>query len=89
MTTKKLRRKLMGLCFSLLTIWIITTFSQIVLWYAKGGAHGFAPDVSDIWQMFVFYIIPALTSGYLLCGLFLLNWILKSKKSDEESSHDV
>ena len=86
MTTKTLRRKLTGLCISLLIIWVITTFSQIVLWYAKGGGKGFSPDVSDIWQTFVFYIIPALTSGYLLCGLRLLNWILKSKKSEEESS---
>jgi hypothetical protein len=89
MDAKKLHRKLRGLCFSLFIIWVITTFSQIFLWYAKGGAHGFSHDVSDVWQMFVFYIIPALTSGYLLCGLFLLNYILKSKKSDEESSHDA
>jgi hypothetical protein len=89
MDAKKLRRKLIGLCFALFAIWVVTTFSQIVLWYAKGGAHGLAHDVSDVWHMFIFDIIPGLTSGYLLCGLFLLNYILKSKKTDERSSHDA
>jgi hypothetical protein len=83
MDAKKLRRKLIGLCFCLFGAWIITTFPLIVMWYAKGGAHGLAPDVSDSWHMFIFDIIPGLTSGYLLAGLFLLSYILKSKKTDE------
>jgi hypothetical protein len=84
-----LRRKLIGLCFCLFAAWVITTFSSIVLWYAKGGGHGLAPDISDTWRFFIFDVIPGFTSVYLLCGLFLLNCILKSKKSDEESSHDA
>jgi hypothetical protein len=89
MDAKRLRRKLIGLCFCLFAAWVLTTFSSIVLWYAKDGGHGMAPDVSDSWHMFIFEIIPGLTSGYLFCELFLLDYILKSKKSDEENSHDA
>ena len=39
MDAKKLRRKLIGLCFALFAIWVVTTFSQIVLWYAKVRAR--------------------------------------------------
>jgi len=89
MDAKKLRRKLTGLCFCLFAAWLMTTFSLMIMWYSKGGAHGLAPDVSDCWHMFIFDIIPGYTSGYLLAGLFLLDYILKSKKTDEKSSHDA
>jgi len=85
MNAKKLRRQLMKLCVSLFIVWIITTFPIIVLWYAKGGGHAFAPDVSNAWHMYIFDIIPGLTSGYLLFGLCVLNLILKSKSSSDET----
>jgi hypothetical protein len=89
MDTKKFRRKLIELCFCLFAMWVITTFSFIVFWYVKGGAHGLSPDVADCWHMFIFDIIPALTAGYLLSGLFLLNYIFKSKKGERGSGHDA
>jgi hypothetical protein len=89
MDAKKLRRKLTGLCFCLFAAWLMTTFSSMILWYSKGDAHGLAPDVSDSWHMFIFDIIPGLTSGYLLAGLCLWNYILKSKKTDEKNSRDA
>jgi hypothetical protein len=89
MNPKKLRRKLIGLCFWLFAAWVITTFSTIVLWYAKGGGRGLAPDVSGVLRTFIFYVIPGLSSGYLLFGLCLLRFILESKKSDDETSLDA
>ncbi len=82
MNAKKLRRKLIVLCFCLLASWVITTFPLMVMWYIKGSGHGWNPDVSDTWRMFIFAIIPGVTSGYLLFGLFLWSYLLKSKKSD-------
>ena len=38
--------------------------------------------------MFVFDIIPGYTSGYLLFGLFLLNFIMKTKTTNE-TKHDA
>jgi hypothetical protein len=82
MNAQKLRRGLIVLCICLLTAWIITSFSLMVLWYAKGGGHGLSSDTSHSWRMFIFEIIPGLTSGYLLFGLFLLDIILNAKKSE-------
>jgi hypothetical protein len=66
--------------------WIVTSFALIVLWYVKGGL----PDsqTSTVWHMFVFDIIPGYTSGYLLFGLFLLNFIMKTKTTNE-TKHDA
>jgi hypothetical protein len=92
MNAKKLRRKLIGLCICLFIAWIITTFPLIVMWYAKGGltSHGLTvADKAMVGHMFVFDIIPTYASGYLIFALCLLNFILKSKRSGDESSHDA
>jgi hypothetical protein len=85
MNTNKLYRKLIILSVCLFIAWIITTFPLIIMWYAKGEGHGFSHDSADAWRMFIFDIIPGLTSGYLVFGLILLDNTLKSKKSDKAS----
>ena len=77
--------KLIIISVCLLVTWVVTTFSLIVLWYAQGAGHGWSSEKLDIWRMFIFDIIPGLTSGYLMFGLIFLNNVLKSKKSDEAS----
>ena len=83
MNAQKLRRELVGLCVCLLAAWVITGFSLMVCWHLKGGGHGWPPAIADAWRIFIFDFIPALTSGYLVFGLCLLNIILKAKKSEE------
>ena len=83
MNAQKLRRKLVSLCIGLFVAWVITTFSLMVLWYAKGEGHGLPPEASDSWRLFIFNAIPSLTAGYLIIARCLLDLIFKAKKSEE------
>ena len=93
MNAKKLRRKLIFLCLGLFTAWILFTFVLIVTWYAKGGLVSggglTAADAVMVMHTFIFRIIPAIASGYLLFGLFALKFILESKRCDDDSNHDA
>jgi uncharacterized membrane protein YdcZ (DUF606 family) len=81
MNTIKQRRYLIRLCIASFIAWIVTSFALIVLWYVKGNSVN--SDAFMVWHMFVFEIIPGYTSGYLLFGLFLLNFIMKTKTTNE------
>jgi len=83
MNAQKVRRKLIVLCVCLLSAWVITGFSLMILWYVKGGGRGLSPDTSESWRLFIFNIIPGLTAGYLIFGLCLLDIVRKTKKTDE------
>lgn len=80
MNATKLRRYLIFACILSIIAWVSTSFSLIALWYFKGGLGD--KQSSWIWKMFIFDIIPAFTSGYLLVGLYIWNIIEKIKNTE-------
>ena len=91
MASQKHRSKLVELALASIVIWAFTTFSFMVLWWAKGGlAAPPAQRVSaalyesavEYSRIIIFRAIPALTAGYLFIGLLLLRIAAKAKKDE-------
>jgi hypothetical protein len=81
MNAAKQRRYLTVLCISQFIAWMVTTFGLIILWHVKGGPAD--ARLSGIWQIFVFQVIPAFSSGYLIFGLLIINFLAKTKIKGE------
>jgi hypothetical protein len=77
---RKLHHKLVGLCIFLFVNWVFSTFALIVFWYMKDSGRGLATQTAEVWRMFTFNVMPGLAAGYALCGLTLLDIIVKAKK---------
>lgn len=88
MVSQQRSNELVVLAILALALWAITTFSLMVLWWAKGGLaapQGQQVPVSvyntaaEYCRVLIFWVIPTLTAGYLLVGLFLLRLVGRLK----------
>ena len=95
MKSPKPRQELIWIAMFSFGTWLLTTFAMMILYITKGGlavptTATVSPQVYqtavDFSEVLIFQVIPGLTFGYLLLGLFILR---VRAKVIQDGNHDA